>query len=568
MKDFSILRIRILSITILCVALLFISKLYMIQVVRSQEYRDRADRQYVRPNQSVFDRGTIFFVTKDNDRIAAATLESGFTLAINPKQITNDNDVYEKINAILPLDKNDFLAKAGKKTDPYEELAKHVADDVGLKIDSLKIPGVRIYKDRWRFYPGNTLASQVLGFLSFKGNDLKAQYGLERQYNEVLSRNTDAVFANFFVELFSNINKTVLKKEDLEGSIVTTIDPVVQGTLEKKIADLQTQYKSKLTGGIIMNPKTGEIYAMGASPSFNPNTYQTEKNISSFGNPIVENVYEMGSIIKPLTMAAGIDAGVVTPETTYKDAGFVTLNKSTFYNFDKKGRGVVNMQEVLSQSLNTGVAFVVSKLGDTAFRNYMYGYGLSEKTGIDLPNEADSLVKNLKSPREIEYATASFGQGIALSPIQTVRALASLGNGGLLVTPHVVKRIEYRVGISRDVSYPEPKRVLKAETSTTITKMLVTVFDKALLNGKIKMEHYSMAAKTGTAQIADGHGKYLENDYLHSFFGYFPAYDPKFIVFLFTVEPQGVEYASHTLAEPYSDIAKFLINYYQVPPDR
>lgn len=560
-------RIRIISLFIIVVAFIFIGNLYLIQIVHTDEYRNKADRQYVKPNQSVFDRGTIFFQTKDGDRIAAATLQSGFTLSINPKLLKNDEEVYEKINSILLLDKEDFLAKAGKKTDPYEEIAKRVPIEIGLKIDALNITGVSLYKDRWRFYPGEGLAAQVLGFMSFKGDEFKAQYGLERQYNSILTRNQGAVFANFFVELFSNINKTVLKKEDLEGDIVTTIDPVVQGVLESKIAELQSKHKSKLTGGIIMNPKNGEIYAMSSAPSFNPNNFKEVSDVNAFSNPNVENVYEMGSIIKPLTMAAGIDAGVVTPLTTYNDKGSLTLDKKTFYNFDLKARGVVNMQEVLSQSLNTGVAFVVSKLGQEKFRDYMYAYGLNEKTGIDLPNEGKSIT-NYESKQAIDYATASFGQGPAFSAIQTTRALATLGNGGLLVTPHIVKRIESRIGIARDIKFDEGRRVLKPETSKTITDMLVTVFDKALLGGKIKMEHYAMAAKTGTAQIAGPNGKYLENTYLHSFFGYFPAYDPKYIVFLFTVQPQGVEYASHSLAEPYSEIAKFLINHYEVPPDR
>lgn len=560
-------RIRLISIFIILVAFVFIGNLYLIQIVHTNEYRDKADRQYVRPNQSVFDRGTIFFQTKDGDRIAAATLQSGFTLSINPKLLKNDADVYEKINAILPIDKTDFLLRAGKKTDPYEEIAKHVPADIGLKIDSLDIAGVSLYKDRWRFYPGEKLAAQVLGFMSFKGDDYKAQYGLERQYNSILTRNQGAVFANFFVELFSNINKSVLKKEDLEGDIVTTIDPVVQGVLENKIAELQTKYRGKLTGGIIMNPKNGEIYAMSSSPSFDPNNFKDVSNVNDFSNPNVENVYEMGSIIKPLTMAAGIDAGVVTASTTYNDKGSVTMNKKTFYNFDLKARGVVSMQEVLSQSLNTGVAFVVSKLGNERFKNYMYAFGLNEKTGIDLPNEGKSIT-NYESKQAIDLATASFGQGPAFTAIQTTRALAALGNGGLLVNPHIVKRVESRIGVARDIKIEEGRRVLKPETSKAITDMLVTVFDKALLKGQIKMEHYAMAAKTGTAQIAGPNGKYLKNTYLHSFFGYFPAYDPKYIVFLFTVEPQGVEYASHSLAEPYSEIAKFLINHYEVPPDR
>ena len=562
-----IFRIRIISIVIILVALLFVGNLYMIQIVHSEDYRNKADRQYLRPDQSVFDRGTIFFQTKDGDRIAAATLQSGFTLSINPKLLKDEVVSYEKINAILPIDKTDFLARAAKKTDPYEEISKHVPNDIGLKIDALKITGVSLYKDRWRYYPGEKLAAQVLGFMSFKVDDYKAQYGLERQYNSILTRNQGAVFANFFVELFSNINKTVLKKEDLEGDIVTTIDPVVQGVLENKIAELQTKYKSKLTGGIIMNPQNGEIYAMSSAPSFDPNNFKDVSDVNVFSNPNVENVYEMGSIIKPLTMASGIDAGVVTAQTTYNDKGSLTLNKKTFYNFDLKARGVVSMQEVLSQSFNTGVAFVVSKLGNEKFRDYMYAFGLNEKTGIDLPNEGKSIT-NYESKQDIDFATASFGQGPAFSAIQTTRALAALGNGGLLVTPHIVKRIESRIGVARDIKFDAGRRVLKPETSKAITDMLVTVFDKALLKGKIKMEHYSMAAKTGTAQIAGPNGKYLENTYLHSFFGYFPAYDPKYIVFLFTVEPQGVEYASHSLAEPYSDIAKFLINHYEVPPDR
>jgi len=560
-------RIRIISIFVILAALVFIGNLYLIQIVHSEDYRNKADRQYVRPNTSVFDRGTIFFETKDGDRIAAATLQSGYTLAINPKLIKDDEDVYKKINTILAIDKVEFLAKAAKKTDPYEEIAKRVTTDVGLKIDALNITGVSIYKDRWRFYPGERLAAQVLGFMSFKVDDYKAQYGLERQYNSILTRNQGAVFANFFVELFSNINKTVLKKEDLEGDIITTIDPVVQGVLESTIAGLQSKYKSKITGGIIMNPKNGEIYAMSGAPSFDPNNFKNVSDVNAFSNPNVENVYEMGSIIKPLTMAAGIDAGVVTAESTYNDKGSVTLDKKTFWNFDHKARGVVSMQEVLNQSLNTGVAFVVTKLGHEKFRDYMYAYGLNEKTGIDLPNEGKSIT-NYESKQAIDYATASFGQGPAFSAIQTTRALAVLGNGGLLVTPHIVKRVESRIGIARDIKFDEGKRVLKPETSKEITDMLVTVFDKALLKGKIKMEHYSMAAKTGTAQIPGPNGKYLENTYLHSFFSYFPAYDPRFIVFLFTVEPQGVEYASHSLAEPYSEIAKFLINHYEVPPDR
>ena len=175
----------------------------------------------------------------------------------------------------------------------------------------------------------------------------------------------------------------------------------------------------------------------------------------------------------------------------------------------------------------------------------------------------------LKSPRDIEYANASFGQGIALTPMAMIRALASLGNGGNLVVPHVVKKIKYDDGMEKEMTYPTSRVKISEATGEEITRMLVEVMDKALKGGATKMEHYSVAVKTGTAQVANREsGGYYEDRHTHSFFGYFPAYDPKFVVLLYAVNPKGIRYASETWADPFIDITKFLLNYYQVPPDR
>jgi cell division protein FtsI (penicillin-binding protein 3)/stage V sporulation protein D (sporulation-specific penicillin-binding protein) len=228
------------------------------------------------------------------------------------------------------------------------------------------------------------------------------------------------------------------------------------------------------------------------------------------------------------------------------------------------------MQEVLSQSLNTGVAFITGKMGNKKLREYFLDkYKMGEETGIDLPGEVAGLVSNLDSPRDIEYMTASFGQGIALTPIATVRALATLANGGKLVQPHIVKKIRYKTGLSKTFDYTdEIEQVLKPESAEEVTRMLVKVVDEVLAGGKEKMEHYSIGVKTGTAQIAKPRGGYYEDRYLHSYFGYGPAYDAKFIVFLMTIEPKQAKYASQTLTEPFMDIMKYLLNYYDVPPDR
>ena len=186
-----------------------------------------------------------------------------------------------------------------------------------------------------------------------------------------------------------------------------------------------------------------------------------------------------------------------------------------------------------------------------------------------MPNETSGVVSNLNPPREIEYAHAAFGQGIAITPVEMVRALASLSNGGNLVTPHVVKEIKYKTGLSKQMVYPTSRAKITKETAEEITGMLVNVMDKAISGGTEKLEHFSLAVKTGTAQVADStNGGYYTDRHTHSFFGYFPAYNPEFIVFLYAINPKGVLYAATTWSDAFLDTTKFLLNYYEVPPDR
>jgi Cell division protein FtsI/penicillin-binding protein 2 len=276
----------------------------------------------------------------------------------------------------------------------------------------------------------------------------------------------------------------------------------------------------------------------------------------------------MGSIIKALTIAAGIDSGAVDENTYYQDNGSVNMNGYTIYNFDKKGRGWVPLQMILSKSLNTGIAYVVQKMGKESFRDYMLKFGLGSETGIDLSGEESGLINNLSGTTMIDYVTAGFGQGIALTPIQTIRALASLGNGGKLVNPHLIDKIDYKVGGVEKIVPNDPVQIFKKDTSERISRMLTYVVDHDLRNGQYKMENYSIAAKTGTAQIPKPGGGYYENKYFHSFFGYFPSYDPKFIILIYHKNPKGVEYASQTLTDSFFDLVKFLISYYEIPPDR
>ncbi|MBC7766790.1 penicillin-binding protein 2 [Arenimonas sp.] len=584
-------RVRVLSLIFISIALVLIIKLYIVQVANHENYLNLGDRQYIKKNSNINDRGDIYFTKKDGTYIVAATMQEEYTLYINPKSfytfVNSDKnnlkksedeiliDLKAKIGIILKLnpegssDLNLKITKVkDKKNDVYFELVKGLNEDQQAAVKDLKLEFLGLGKEKKRFYPGNELASNVIGTLGFKGDQIAGRYGLEKQYENTLARNNKA-YSNFFVDLFSGAKKVISNRDELEGNVYTTIEPIVQKELEKKLLEINNKQSSELTGGIIMDPYTGEIIAMAKVPTFSHDD-KKDYDISNYKNDIVESSYEMGSIIKPLTMSVGIDTGKVHADSTYTDMGFIKVRDRTMYNFDKKGRGTITMQTALSQSLNTGFVHVAQLIGNDAMTKYFTSFGMREKTNVDLPNESSPLTNNLDKG-DVEHATISFGQGIAMSPIGTIRALSVIANGGYVVNPHVVSKIKYEIGNSSDTKI-EPiqvkKAMLKQSTIDEIRAMLVYNVDNSLLKGTRKNPRYSIGAKTGTAQIASQNGGYIEGKNIHTFIGFFPAYQPKFVVFMYTVDPKVSRYASESLANPFLDLSDFLIQYYEIPADR
>lgn len=571
MRDAMVFRIRIITGLILMVALVLVGRLYYIQIIHNETYTERAERQYVQTTAGLYSRGNIYFTTKDNQPVAAASVRSGFTLAFNPRALVDPAQTCEKLLSHISIS-DERCRELATLDRSYVEVERMLDRERANAIRDLNLRGVQLPPSQWRYYPGQDSAARTIGFVGFtdrSDTDLHGKYGLERFYDNTLFASQEVRSVNIFAEIFSDLGQLVYRRDkEGYGHIHTTLEPTVTRMLDSVLATIQDQYQSELTGAIIMNPKTGAIYGLSVLPTFDLNQRGTT-SIETFQNPLVENVYEFGSTIKALTIAAGLDSGAITRQSTYYDGGSITLDGFTIRNFDGKGRGTVDMQTVLNQSLNTGVSHIVNQMGKERFRDYFTNFRLGSETGIDLPNEAMGLVDNLRSPRDVEYATASFGQGIALSPIAVTRAFAALANGGYLVTPHLVSKIEYDDGTVQDRLYPIGEQVISTAASEEISRMLVNTVDTALLNGRMSLEHHTVGAKTGTAQMADPEaGGYYEDRFLHSFFGYFPAFDPQFLVFIYTVDPKGVRYASETLSVPFMDITKFLINYYNIPPDR
>ncbi len=562
-------RLLIVMGLFILVALFIATKLFFVQIIHTDRFRDKAEVQYTTPEKTVFDRGTIYFQKRDTTLVSAAMVQSGFKIAFNPSKLPDAETAYDSLSPLFELDRDEFMKKAAKKSDPYEEIAERIPKSVVDQILALKIPGVQAVRQNWRFYPAGTLASHVIGFMSYKGDELDGRYGLEKFYDDRLARTQSDLYVNFFAEVFSELKSVLSPEAQQEGDLVTTIEPSVQVFLEQELTKTKEKWNSDRAAGLIMNPKTGEIYSFGVYPSYDNNNFSQVSSNNVYANPLVESVFEVGSIMKPIIMAIALEAGVLTPQTTYMDNGSVKVGTKIISNFDKKARGRVSMQEVLNQSLNTGMVYVQQHTPKDVFHDKLRAFGFGQKTGIDLPGELSGLTSNLETKRDVEYANISFGQGIAVTPIAMARALAALGNGGYLVHPHIVSRIDLLSGGAEEFTLNDEKtQILRPEISEEITRMLVTVFD-SYFEGKYKFEHYTVAAKTGTAQIARPEGGYYEDRNLHSFFGYFPAYDPQFIVYLYNEYPKnGAQYASQTLIEPFTNITKVLLSYYDVPPDR
>ena len=480
--------------------------------MNGEEYSLRAERQYVSASRTIYDRGNIYFTRKDGTQLSGAALATGFLVAIDPSKIKNPDTLYETLTAHTAIEREKFFAAAEKTNDPYEVLVRRIPEDAGRAISDLELPGVIIERERWRIYPAEDRAAQTVGFVAYDNdNDLAGRFGLERYYEDVLSRSNTGLFGNFFAELFANLDSAV--GDGGAGDLVTSIEPVVLEKLDQVLRDVHVRYSSAETAGIIMDPKTGEIIALQTVPSFDPNKFGDE-NDQHFGNPLVESRYEFGSIVKALTMTSGLDAGVIRPETTYNDTGTITLNSKTISNFDGKARGVVPMQEVLSQSLNTGVSFIAGRLGHDRFRHYFKELGMGTETGIDLPSEIPGTISNiLESPRDVEYATASFGQGVAQTPVEMIKALGALANEGKVVTPHLVRAVRLESGIVKELSWGSPEQVYKPQAVEEVTHMLVNVVDESLAGGSVAIPEMSVAAKTGTAQIAAPSGGYYDDRY-------------------------------------------------------
>ena len=514
--------------------LLYVSlglKLYQLQVEKGDYYFKKAEARLNAIEHLELRRGQIFFTDRNATDIPVSLNRDYPIIYAVPKEIADAENAAVFLASLVDKSVENLTEDFNNKKSLFKLLVEKASPEQIASIAELNIKGIYSDKKQYRFYPFANLSSHLLGFVGVneENNEPIGLYGLEKFYNKNLADGYNLKF---------------------------TIDRNIQVASEEILVKLIKKFEA--TGGtvIVEDPQSGKILALANYPDFNPNEYG-DWPIKNFLNPAVQFVYEPGSVFKPITMATGIDLKVIASSTSFVDTGSVVLNGKTIKNWDEKAHGRVSMTNVIEQSINTGAVFAEQKIGHQKFYEYLKKFGFGETTGVGLPDEVAGSLKNLekkKNIKDIDFATAAFGQGTAVTPIQMINAFSALANGGLLMRPYV----------SADEKPYIIRRVISESTSKDVTQMMESAVEKAKIAA---IPQYRVAGKTGTAQIPDFKNGGYEDAFVHTYIGFAPAEDAKFVVLIKIDRPNAL-LAGATVVPAFKELAQFILNYYNIPPDK
>jgi len=545
------------------------AKLYVLQVVHGPQARLAAENQHSIYQKIFPSRGEIFLTDRDTDELlpVAVNIKKYLVYAV-PPEIKDATGTAEKLEPILGMAATDILPKLLQADRKYVPIKKQLTEEEQQRLKGSELAGIYLDSEDSRFYPQQNLLSQVVGFYGYKGNAKAGLYGLERYFEKDLAGQAGELHEEKDTNgawIFGS-DRRITPAQD-GTNLILTVDKNIQFKAESVLKDTVAKHGADSGSVIVVDPKTGAVLAMANYPDFNPNEYNKTEDPKVFMNDATMGNYEPGSVFKPLTMAAAIDEGKVTPDTTYEDTGTVVIDNYPIKNSDLKAHGTQTMTQVLELSLNTGAIFAKDQIGNAEFFKYVKKFGFGKETGIELPEMVGNL-DNLKADIKVNYATASFGQGISVTPIQMIQAFTALANEGKMMRPFIVKA---EVSANGKTKLTEPKvveQVVSAKTANMVTAMLVNVVE----NGhgkKAGVPGYYIAGKTGTAQVPkkDGRG-YEPNNNIGSFIGYGPVENPRFLMLVRINHPRDVTFAESTAAPAFGELAQFILNYYHIPPTR
>lgn len=556
---------------------IIIVRLFILMILQHGFYEALASGQHELYQKLMPQRGNIYVQDpkSDNHLYVIADNQTLTMVYAVPRDITDPKKAAEGIAPLLNLDVQTLYDRLNKKDDLYEPIARKVSNAQVDALKKLEIKGIRYTDEQWRFYPEKNYTSHITGFVGIGQNDGDepiGQYGLEQYYNTELKGtqgflHTERDGAGRWI----TVGDRLLEEAQDGYDVVLTIDKNIQFNACKRLQDSVMSHGAKKGSLIIMNPKTGAVLAMCNYPDFDANAYNEVEDIEVYTNSAVSEEWEPGSVFKTFTLGAAIDQGKIGPETIYHDTGSVQVANYTIRNSDKRTQNRdVNMSFVLEQSLNTGSIFAVQQIGNEAWYDYVKKFGFGEATGIELAGENAGSIVNLTEMKDIYSATSSFGQGIRVTPIQLASAFGAIANNGKLMKPHIVDKIILDNGFEEKTSPEEVRQVVSQSTAQTLSAMLVNVIDAETGHARrAAVSGYFFAGKTGTAQIAksDGVG-YDGARHNDTFVGFGPISDPQFVMLTKINEPQDVMWSEGSATPLFGEIAAWLVNYLEIPPDR
>lgn len=545
-------------------AIVMIGRLAYLQILNQGFYKALAQGQQNLSSLAKGERGQIFARDKDGALYTLASTRKIPFVFVSPVEIEDKEQAVLLISSVLDIPKSEIAEKTDEEGSLYELILRNVSLEQAQRITEARIKGVYVGEDAVRFYPLGNLASHVLGFTNQEG---RGQYGIEEYYNSFLEgkEGIATMNANPGGYLFAS-QDTVQDGADVILTLDYHIQAQTESLLKKAVVDLEAKEGSI----VVMDPATGNILAMASSPDFDPNAFGSVPNLERFQNPVIEKLFEPGSIFKPLTMASAIEKGKLTPDTTYEDKGILERGGEIIRNYDNRSYGTQTMRQVLEFSINTGAVFAEEQLGHQNFMDFIKRFGILEQTGIDLAGEVHSQNRELQKGHIVSFATAAFGQGVEMNPLQMLRAFSAIANKGMMVNPVVTEAIlERGTEVIPESHARQQIRVLSEETATTVTSMLTSVVEEGF-GKRARIPGYHIAGKTGTAQVSYSALSIAKpgysNETVQSFIGYAPAFNPKFMI-LVKINSPKTRTAEYSAIPIFHDLAKYIIDYYQIPPD-
>lgn len=557
------MRSKILLVIFIIFFIALTSRLFYWQIIKRGELSKNASNQYLSSEITSGNRGSI--LAADSSILAIKSTDWRVFLETKKTKL-NPYELSSKISKVLDGDQAELenLIKTDKN---WILLKSKVDDDTKKNLEALKLSGVGFEKNESRFYPEASVAAQILGFVGKDENgDNLGYFGLEGFYNLALTGKSGFRGAKKDAKGIQILTENSRAVESENGvSLVTGIDKRVQMIIEEKLEEGIEKY-SAIGGSVtVMDPIDGKIIAMASLPSYDPANYQNY-NDSLFKNPVITDTFEPGSIFKIIVMASGIDSSKVSPDTKCEICdGPLKIDKYEIKTWNNKYTKDIKMTDVIVHSDNVGMAYIGQQMGDELLYDYLDKFGIGKKSGIDLQGEVSVKMRNKGSWNIVDLATTTFGQGIATTGIQMLRAVSVIANGGYLITPHVVTSIEGD-DWKESVKLDKPQRIISEKSAKETALMMVEAVNQGEAKWAKPAGFNNIAGKTGTAQIPVA-GHYDPTNTNHSFIGFAPYDKPKFIMLVTLRSPQSSPWAAETAAPMWFFIAKELFLYLGVSPN-